>query len=683
MNTISLSLSRWRNLGIIAHIDAGKTTLTERLLWKTGAIHRTGEVHDGATTTDYSPIERKRGITIGAAAVRTHWTRDDVEHRLTLIDTPGHIDFAIEVERSLRVLDGAVAVFSAVDGVQPQSETVWRQARRHGVPLIAFVNKMDRIGASFDRVLSDVRDKLNARPWPLGLPIGAESDFVGWVDLVARRVLHWDGEGGFESQAWNDDEAALYAAHRQRLIEAVAEHDDVLAQAFVEECTIDDDMLRAALRRGTLAGAGVPVLAGSAFKNKGVESLLDAIVDYLPSPLDRPPVRTAYVGGERELSADPSAPLAALVFKVADIGNALLSFVRVYSGTLRVGDAVWCSQAERLRRVGRLVTVQADRVRDIDHAVAGDIVAVLGWKDAVSGETLSCDGDRFALDRIRTQAAVLSWRLSAENSSDLIRMAQGLASLAQQDPSFRVGTDPQTGETLVWGMGELHLDVTIERLRSDWNVPVRVGTPRVAYQETPSAYAHGVDGKVDKQNGGVGQYARVTLDIAPRDDGEVTFVDRTVGGVVPKAFVQATEKGVRAALAQGPRGYPVVGIEVVLVDGETHSKDSSDLAFQRAAADAVAAALAQAGTTLLEPVMDLVVETPSAHVGDVIGDVQRRSGRVLAIESRAQLGEGAEAVVLAQAPLAQLQGYATALRSLTQGRASAQMSFTAYAPVKT
>jgi elongation factor G len=683
MNTLSLSLSRWRNLGIIAHIDAGKTTLTERLLWKTGAIHRTGEVHDGATTTDYSPIERKRGITIGAAAVRTHWLRDGAEHQLTLIDTPGHIDFAIEVERSLRVLDGAVAVFSAVDGVQPQSETVWRQARRHGVPTIAFVNKMDRVGASFDRVLNDLRDKLAARPWPLGLQIGEESEFVGWVDLVDRRVLCWDAEGVLDVRAWSDDETQSYSAYRQRLVEAVAEHDDALAQAFLEERAIDDAMLRAALRRGTLAGAGVPVLAGSAFKNKGVESLLDAMVDYLPSPLDRPAVRAESVHGECELSADASGPLAALVFKVADHGASLLSFVRVYSGTLRVGDTVWCSQAGRSRRVGRLVTVQADRIRDIDRAVAGEIAAVLGWKESTSGETLSADVDRFALEGIRAQAAVLSWRLSAENNADLIRMGQGLASLAQQDPSFRVGSDPQTGDTLVWGMGELHLDVMLERLRSEWNIGVRAGTPRVAYQETPSAVALAVEGKIDKQNGGVGQYARVTLDIAPRDDDAIVFVDRTVGGVVPKAFVQATEKGVRAALAQGPRGYPVVGIDVVLVDGETHSKDSSDHAFQRAAADAMANALARAGTTLLEPVMAVTVETLSAHVGDVIGDLQRRAGRVLAIESRAQLGEGAETLVLARAPLAQLQGYATALRSLTQGRASAQMSFTAYEPAKT
>jgi elongation factor G len=675
-------LSRWRNLGIIAHIDAGKTTLTERLLWKTGAIHRTGEVHDGAATTDFSPTERKRGITIGAAAVRMQWTRGGTEHRLSLIDTPGHIDFAIEVERSLRVLDGAVVVFSAVDGVQPQTETVWRQARRHRVPLIAFVNKMDRVGASFERVLEQMRDKLDATPWPIGLPLGAESAFEGWVDLVGRRVLRWDSEGSIETRAWADDELVGYGAHRQRLIEAVAERDDALAQAFLEGEAIDDDALRAALRRGVLAGAGVPVLAGSAFKNKGVEALLDAIVDYLPSPLDRPPVIADDAFGERRLPPEPDGPLAALVFKVAHHGPSLLAYVRIYSGTLHVGDTVWCSQSERRRRVGRLATVQADRLRDIDHALAGEIVAVLGWKDTVSGETLSAEHDRFLLDSIRTQPAVLSWRLTAENAGDLIRLGQGLANLTQEDPSFRVGTDHQTGETLVWGMGELHLEVMVDRLRDDWNVAVRAGSPRVAYRETPQTAAFGIEGKLSKQNGGVGQFARVVIDIAPREDEQVVFVDRSVGGAVPKAFVQATEKGVRAALTEGPQGYPVVGIDVVLVDGETHVKDSSDQAFRRAAEDAIRLGLARAGTVLLEPVMSLQVETPPAHVGDVIGDVQRRSGRVLSIEDRSGEAGGAQVAIVARAPLAQLQGYATALRSLTQGRASANMTFSAYEPAR-
>ena len=671
---IRTNLSRWRNLGIIAHVDAGKTTLTERLLYAAGAIHRTGEVHDGTATTDFGEIERRRGITIGAAAVRIDWTPDGAAtHRLTLIDTPGHIDFAIEVERSLRVLDGAVAVLSAVDGVQPQSETVWRQAQRHGLPCIAFVNKMDRPGADFARVLEQMREKLDAEPWPLGVPLGREAEFDGWVDLVDRRILRWNEDGECTVQPWTDDDASTHGIARQRLIEAVAAHDDALADAWLDERPIDAMSLRAAIRRATLAGAGVPVLAGSAIRNKGIAPLLDAIVHYLPAPSERPATRAERDGATLSLTADPAGPLAALVFKIAHQAHGPVTYVRVYSGTLRVGASVWCSRQQRARRIGRLAVVQADRTQDVSEAVAGEIVAILGWKDAVSGETLCADDARLVLDSIRVQPAVLSWRLAAQHANDLIRLGQGLAALAQEDPSFRVEVDADTGETLVWGMGELHLEVMVERLRNDWNVEVRTGAPRVAHQETPRTAVRGVEGKLVKRSGGPGQFARVIVDVAPRDDGLVTFEDRTVGGAVPKAFVAATEKGVRAALAEGPRGHPVVGIAVTLVDGETHAVDSSDLAFQRASAEAVKAALAQGGTRLLEPVMALVVDTPAAHVGDVIGDVQRRHGRVAAIEDK-----GARADVHAFAPLAALVGYTTALRSLSQGRAQASMVFHGY-----
>jgi elongation factor G len=671
---IRTNLSRWRNLGIIAHVDAGKTTLTERLLYASGAIHRIGEVHHGAATTDFTEIERTRGITIGAAAVRIDWTPSgEATHRCTLIDTPGHVDFAIEVERSLRVLDGAVAVFSAVDGVQPQSETVWRQAQRHGVLCIAFVNKMDRPGADFARVLVQLREKLDANPWPLGVPLGAEGEFDGWVDLVDRRIVVWTEDGERHERPWSDDDMRRHGAARAALIEAVAACDDTLADAWLHELPIDDAMLRAALRRGALAGAGVPVLAGSAIRNKGVEGLLDAIVHYLPSPLERPATMAERDGETVQLSADPGGPFAALVFKIAHQTHGPVTYVRLYSGTLRVGDPVWCSRQQRVRRVGRLAVVQADRTQDVSEAVAGEIVAVLGWKDAVSGETLCAADARLVLDTIRVQPAVLSWRLAARDATDLIRLAQGLSALAQEDPSFRVESDPDTGETLVWGMGELHLEVMVERLRNDWNVEVRTGMPRVAHQETPRAAIIGVEGKLVKRSGGPGQFARVIVDVAPRDDGLITFADRTVGGAVPKAFVAATEKGVRAALMEGPRGHPVVGIAVTLVDGETHAVDSSDLAFQRAGAEAVKAALAQVGTTLLEPVMALVIDTPSTHVGDVIGDLQRRNGRVAAIEDK-----GAHADVHAFAPLAALAGYTTALRSLSQGRAQASMVFHGY-----
>lgn len=421
MNTHTHLLSHWRNLGIIAHIDAGKTTLTERLLWKTGEIRRVGEVHDGAATTDFSAIERERGITIGAAAVQAHWApRGGDDHRLTLIDTPGHIDFAIEVERSLRVLDGAVAVFSAVDGVQPQSETVWHQARRHGVPLIAYVNKMDRVGASFERVLGQLQDKLQARPWALGWPLGEESQFHGWVDFVGRQIVEWDDAGNPTRQDWNADQQAHWQPHRLRLIEAVADHDEVLADAWLAGTAVDDAQLRAALRRATLAGAGVPVLAGAAFKSKGIDTLLDAIVDFLPSPLDRPAVVATRGDDEVLLPPDPKGPLAGLLFKITHQSHAALSFVRLYSGTLKVGDQVASSQHAQGRRISRLVRVQADHTHDITEAVAGEIVAVIGWKDAVSGETLSAPSAPLLLDTIHAQHAVLAWRLNADKASDLI-----------------------------------------------------------------------------------------------------------------------------------------------------------------------------------------------------------------------------------------------------------------------
>lgn len=677
MNTTPLS--RRRNLGIIAHIDAGKTTLTERLLWKTGEIRRVGEVHDGAATTDFSAIERERGITIGAAAVQAQWApRGGDSHRLTLIDTPGHIDFAIEVERSLRVLDGAVAVFSAVDGVQPQSETVWHQARAHGVPLIAYVNKMDRVGASFERVLAQLQEKLQARPWAIGWPLGNESRFHGWVDFIAAQNVVWDEAGNPTHTAWTNDDAAQWQPYRERLIEGVADHDEVLADAWLAGTVIEADALRAALRRATLAGAGVPVLAGAAFKSKGIDTLLDAIVDFLPSPLDRPAVVARCGEDTVLLPPDPDGPLAALLFKITHQNHTALSFVRVYSGRLKMGDSVASSQHAQGRRIGRLVRVQADQTHDIAEAVAGDIVAVMGWKDAVSGETLSAPGAPLLLDTIQAQRAVLAWRLSAEKASDLIRLSQGLSSLAQEDPSFRVDTDAQTGETLVWGMGELHLEVMVARLRSEWSVPVRVGAPRVAYQETPAQAVQGVEGKVAKQNGGQGQFARVVVAVAPTGDGQVRFTDRTVGGVVPKAFVAAVEKGVRAALEEGPRGYPVVGVEVTLTDGQAHAKDSSDMAFHRAGSEAVKAALAQAGTVLLEPVMEVAIHAPAGHVGDVVGDLNRRHGRVASIEDH-----GVQVAVLGHAPLARLAGYTTALRSLTRGRASSDMRFSGYEPTTT
>jgi len=681
MNTLHhdtrIPVDRWRNLGIIAHVDAGKTTLTERLLYATGAIHRTGEVHDGAATTDHMELERERGITIGAAAVRAQWTpAGGHAHRLTLIDTPGHIDFAIEVERSLRVLDGAVTVFSGVAGVQPQSETVWHQARRHGVPLMAFVNKMDRPGADFDAVVAQMRDILGARPWVVARPVIEAEHMTGLVDLVAERTWRFAAAGPALVHAWDDAERAAHGPARAELVAAVADHDDALAECWLADEPITADGLRAALRRGTLAGLGSPVLPGSAFRNVGIEALLDAMVAYLPSPRDRPPVRADDGNAVAvEVAADADAPLVALVFKVVHQAHGPLAFVRVYAGRLRIGDAVWRSGTDRVQRVGRLAIVRADETDAVESAEAGDIVAVAGWKDVATGETLADPRHPVRLETIHTQPAVLSWRLSPERSADLLRLGHGLARLAQEDPSFRVGTDPDTGETLVWGMGELHLEVMVERLRREWGVTVRTGSPRVAYQETPARASGPVEGKLAKQTGGSGQFARVVLSLAPTGEDGNRFEDRSSGGVIPRAFQSAVEKGARSALLEGPRGYPVVGADITVLDGQAHAVDSNEAAFHRAAQFAVKAALEATGTVLLEPVMRVSVSTPGAAVGDVLGDLQRRGGHIV------RLAEAQERTAIeADVPLARLEGYSTALRSLSQGRASATVAFKAYRP---
>ena len=669
MNT--LKQDRWRNFGIIAHIDAGKTTLTERLLHLTGTIHKTGEVHDGAATTDHMALERERGITIGAAAVQCSWTpQGGQNHRLTLIDTPGHVDFAIEVERSLRVLDGAVAVFCGVGGVQPQSETVWRQANRHGVPRIAFVNKLDRPGANYFGVLDQIRDKLGATVAGVAVPeLNPDGSVAGVAHLVDSTYRAWTDTGEGQDQPWADAQAGRFEPMRAALVEQVANVDELLAEAWLAGEPVDARMLTDALRRATLAGRIVPALAGSAFKNRGVAALLDATVAFLPSPLDRPDVE---VGGVVVDRAD-EATLAGLVFKQVHQDHGTLAFVRLYGGTLKAGDTVHNSRTGQTLRVGRLAVVMADKTREVAEARSGEIVAVAGLKDVSTGDTLSTPGAELALETIQAQPAVLSWRLTPKENKDLIRLGAGLARLAQEDPSFRVGTDPDTGETLVWGMGELHLEIMVERLLRESGVAVGVGSPRVAYQETPSGKVEDIVGLVDKQTGGKGQYAQLLVDVSPREDGEVVVRSTVVGGAVGKSFLVAAEKGIREALNDGPRGYPIVGIEVVITDGKTHAVDSSEQAFARAGGLAVKAALAKAGTTLLEPVMRVSVDTPSGMVGDVLGDLQRRGGQVQDL-----IDQGGRAQLDVLAPLAQLDGYTTTLRSLTQGRASAQMAFDRY-----
>jgi len=671
MTTLNTILKR--NLGIIAHIDAGKTTLTERLLWKTGKIHRVGEVHHGTSVMDHMELERERGITIGSAATQTSWATPRHEnHELSLIDTPGHIDFSIEVERSLRVLDGAVAVFCAVGGVQPQSETVWRQAAKHKVPLLAFVNKMDRVGADFDKVLSQLRTKLGAHPVPVVLPLGSESNFGGVLDVFSGQTLLWTDDGQMTTRPPLADEAKRIENARAVLFEALADFDDSVMDAFLAEQTFDDTTMRRVLRAATLSGAVVPVLAGSAFKNKGIEPLLDAVLDYLPAPSDRLTVVAETKEGHEQVLPDPKEPLAALVFKVVETDHGTQSFVRIYRGAWKTGDTVFnASQNDRLR-VGRQGIVMADKIKTIDHAEAGDIVSVFGWSNVQTGDTISSPDHPLVLERIETRAPVLAWRISAQGKNDLGKLTAGIEKIAREDPSLRVGTDTQTGETVLWGMGELHLDVAIERLRREHGVDIAVGDPMVAYLERLQKTAN-VQGSLAKQTGGKGQFARVTLSFSPRQDFDIVFCDESKGGCVPREFVVATEKGVREALGEGPLGYPVVGMTITLLDGETHPVDSNAMAFARAGHLATKEAFLKAGTTLLEPVMKITVDTPNEYVGAVVGDIQKRSGQPQAVTE-----EGGASQIEAIAPLAELSGYATALRSLTQGRAGVAMDLFGY-----
>ncbi|WP_310976169.1 MULTISPECIES: elongation factor G [unclassified Amycolatopsis] len=637
-----------RNLGILAHVDAGKTTITERILHRTGATHKTGEVHDGTTVTDFDPQERDRGITIFAAAVSCTWDG----HRLTLIDTPGHVDFTAEVERSLRVLDGAVAVFDAVAGVEPQSETVWRQADRYGVPRIAFVNKLDRAGADLDTAVASIRARLHPAPLVVQLPIGREDGFTGVVDLLRP----------------HDVPAELVAeAHRRRreLEEAVAELHPVALDEFCATGRISAETLEKALRELTLSGDGLVVLCGAAYRDRGIEPLLDAVVAYLPSPADVPPVRP-------DRPADPAAPLAALVFKVVSTTTGRLTYLRVYSGTLRKGDRV--TDAERTERIARVLRVQADRHSEVDSAVAGDIVAVAGPKAARVGATLCAPGAPVLLEPPATADPVVSVAVEARRDGD--RLTAGLAWLAEEDPSLVVRVDPETGQTVLSGLGELHLEVSVEKLRRDRGLEVAVGRPSVAYRETVVSGVTGLVYRHVKQDGGAGQFAHVVLDVAPAAEG-FEFASAVVGGRVPREYVRAVEAGCRDALAEGPLGgHPVTGLRVTLTDGATHPKDSSDLAFRTAGRLGLREALRSSELRLLEPVAEVAVTVPPDAVGGVLGDLAARRGRVAGSAVR----QGT-AVVTATVPVAELFGYATRLRSRTQGRGTFTARPVGFAPV--
>ncbi|KOV27849.1 elongation factor G [Streptomyces sp. XY431] len=693
-----------RNLGILAHVDAGKTTVTERILFLAGETHKRGEVHDGTTVTDCHPQERERGITIFAAAVSCLWDG----HRINLIDTPGHVDFADEVERSLRVLDGAVAVFDAVAGVEPQSESVWRQADRHGVPRIAFVNKMDRAGADLDAAVASIRERLHPVPLAVQLPVGREGDFTGVVDLLTMRALTWDdgpGRDGLREGPVPEELRAEAEHRRRRLDEAVAGLHPAALEEYYEHTALSTATLAAALRDLTHSGEAVVVLCGSAYRNRGVEPLLAAVTAYLPSPLDVPAVRGSAVGAagaagsvgadgaegaegregtEVERATDPAGPLTALVFKVNVTASGRLTYLRLYTGTLRKGDTVLDATTGRTERIARILRVQADSHTETDSAVAGDIVAVIGVKAARTGATLCAPGAPLVLEPPVTAEPVVTVAVEARRSVDTDRLAVALARLAEEDPSLVVRTDPETGQRVLSGLGELHLEVAVEKIRRDHNgLEVTVGRPQVAHRETVE---RGVTGHVHrhvKQDGGAGQFAQVVIDVAPLDGpvgaqegGGFVFASTVTGGRVPKEYVQAVEAGCRDALAEGPLGgHPVTGLRVTLTDGATHTKDSSDLAFRTAGRTALRDAMRSCRMVLLEPVVEVTVTVPQEAVGGVLGDLAARRGRVQGSDPH-----GATTAVTAVVPLAELFGYATALRSRTQGRGTFTTRPAGYAP---
>ncbi|MEU2280387.1 elongation factor G [Streptomyces sp. NPDC013178] len=671
-NHLDRHLAAVRNLGILAHVDAGKTTVTERILYATGTTHKRGEVHDGTTVTDFDPQERDRGITIFAAAVSCVWN----DHRVNLIDTPGHVDFADEVERSLRVLDGAVAVFDAVAGVEPQSESVWRQADRHGVPRIAFVNKMDRAGADLDTAVASIRERLHPAPLVVQLPIGAEDAFTGVVDLLSMRALTWDDGGEAAVGGSVPVELREEALRRRRLLEeAVAERHPAALEEFCDRETVSAETLAAALRDLTRTGDGVVVLCGSAYRNRGIEPLLDAVVTYLPSPLDVPAVCGMHDGVDEQRHADPTAPFAALAFKVGATPTGRLTYLRVYSGTIEKGDVVWDASARRSERIGRILRVQADRHAQLERAVAGDIVAVVGLKSARAGSTLCAPDAPLVLEPPGVADPVVSVAVEPRRSTDAERLATALARLAEEDPSLTVRTDPETGQTVLSGMGELHLEVAVEKIRRTLGLEVNVGRPRVTYRETVGRGVSGVVFRHVKQDGGAGQFAHVVLDVEPLQDG-FDFRSAVVGGRVPQEYVRAVEAGCRDALAEGPLGgHTVTGLRVTLTDGATHVKDSSEMAFRTAGRLALREALRGCTMVLLEPVVEVTVTVPEDAVGGVLGDLAARRGRVTDSAVR-----GGAAVVTATVPLAELFGYATRLRSRTQGRGTFTARPTGYAP---
>jgi len=674
-----IDLSKVRNIGIAAHIDAGKTTTTERILFYTGRKHKLGETHEGAATMDWMEQERERGITITSAATTCFWG----DCLINIIDTPGHVDFTVEVERSMRVLDGAVSVFCAVGGVEPQSETVWRQADKYKVPRIAFVNKMDRVGADFFAVVDQMRSRLGAKAVPIQIPIGVEDGFSGMVDLVAQRAIIYDDVLGTEFHSAEIPPQLVEEAEtaRNAMIESIADYDDELMNLYLEAEEIPADLIRKTIRKATVALDIVPVLCGSAFKNKGVQALLDAVVAYLPSPVDMPPIMAADPEDpSKTIEVHPSvdAPFSALAFKImVDPFVGRLAFCRVYSGKIENGMSVYNASTRRRERVGRILRMHANKREEMDSAQAGLIIAIPGLKQIRTGDTLCDEKNPVLLESLVFPEPVISLSVEPMSKADQIKLAKGLEALSEEDPTFRVSVNEDTGQTLISGMGELHLEIIVDRLRREFNVEVKVGRPQVAYRETIRKPAR-AQGKFVRQSGGKGQYGDVVLEIEPLEDG-TSFVweDKIVGGTVPKEYIPAAQKGVVDVLSNGVLGgYPVIGVKAAIVDGSYHEVDSSEMAFRIAGSMAMKEALKKASPALMEPVMSVEVVVPEEYMGDVIGDLSSRRGRV------AEMGVRANArVVKAFVPLAEMFGYATDLRSKTSGRASYTMTFDHYEEV--
>ena len=678
----AVELAKVRNIGIMAHIDAGKTTTTERILFYTGINYKIGEVHEGAATMDWMEQEQERGITITSAATTCIWR----DHTINLIDTPGHVDFTVEVERSLRVLDGAVAVFDGVAGVEPQSETVWRQADRYSVPRICFVNKMDRVGAEFHRCVEMISDRLGATPLVIQLPWGVESDFRGVIDLVGMRAMLWQTEGKgdtYDVVGIPDDYAEAAREWHDRLIETISENDEEMMELYLEGATPNEEQLNAAIRRATVAGRVTPVMCGSAFKNKGVQPMLDAIVDYLPSPLDIPGVVGLEVGSEdREVvrQPDPAEPFAALAFKImSDQHLGKLTYIRIYSGTLESGTAVLNSTKGRKERIGKIYQMHANKREERPSAIAGQIVAVMGLKDTSTGDTLSSQAEPVILESMTFPAPVINVAIEPRTKGDQDKLGIAIQRLAEEDPTFQVRTDDETGQTIISGMGELHLEVLVERMRREFKVEANIGRPQVAYRETIRRKVEKVDYTHKKQTGGAGQYARVVINLEPTggDGGGYEFENKIHGGRIPREYIPSVDTGCQQAAEFGVlAGYPMVDVKVTLTDGAYHEVDSSELAFKIAGSMAFKKAAGRADPVLLEPVMAVEVRTPDDYMGEVIGDLNSRRGQIQAMEERS----GAR-VVKAVVPLSEMFGYVGDLRSRTQGRADYSMQFDSYAEV--